>query len=608
MNLPNLFNARQGLLKNTYVEELIEASKESGLLLTIEDAKKIINERSNALKNYGRVDLNFEVTKKIIGTFDISSFANVENYVQILIELQDLFYYLRNETEDRISDQKILELMKDFFENSCEGSIQLLVSRIEEFSREFRSRLSSTDKIRIDLSTLGNRQYTISLLRKSVKLGILKGEAAIKIQRSIMDLLKEQIIRYTGGENSSVSEATAEGLLNSILYTIDFYLISIGNAERALLELKSNSISEIFKSGIELLNCCLRETKRLYEKVKKHRLNVDIEAYNSTIDEGIPIFFEKYNVIFGAQNTIVSVDYPLIFDDMQVKGIAYIKNYLKNLELENEFCRNYQDEEINKLLMNYGKMCKLNHRIEFINIFEVVINNAIFSNICSNKMGILSISEQQYTKLYIQLKGMETSLIKELIISSLEDLINNLNIHNTNLIRYLNNYLLFLECRIFNALEHNCLDSVIVVDHHKDKQYGVVFDEGKRMNTKEFKIMLDRILNCSNGAEKAEIIYSSVFSLQDYIDLLNGDCLFEDDYTYLFSKLGEIELTILVKIVFFEELRDGDRNISLLINKKSDKDIQWEKYFCEFLQMLDNNRIIRIEKLIDEVDYEELIF
>ncbi|MCD2346639.1 DUF6323 family protein [Clostridium guangxiense] len=144
MNIPDIFTLEQASLNEFYANELLQTNEETekyGLVLTLEDAKQIIKQRRKTLKGYGRIDLNFDVVKKIIKIFSSSTFINDENYVDIIIGLQETFYYLKNETEDQIGDDKLINIMKNLFENSCEGSLELLNSRLEEFSRTFRKNL-----------------------------------------------------------------------------------------------------------------------------------------------------------------------------------------------------------------------------------------------------------------------------------------------------------------------------------------------------------------------------------------------------------------------------------------------------------------------------------
>lgn len=141
MNFPSIFNFNQSILTEVYTNELLQLNEETkkyGLELTLEDVKQIMNIRNKVLKGYGRVELSFDVTKKLIEAFSASAFVNENNYVSILNDLQELFYYMKNETEDKLSDEKIINLMKEKFEDSCEGSVDLLNSYLEEYSRSFR--------------------------------------------------------------------------------------------------------------------------------------------------------------------------------------------------------------------------------------------------------------------------------------------------------------------------------------------------------------------------------------------------------------------------------------------------------------------------------------
>lgn len=144
MNLLNKFNVHEDKIIEIYIAELLETNEEIkkyGLELTKEDIKQIIDTRNKVLKGYGRIELSFQVTKKLIENFSSSSFINKKNFPYTINELQEAFYYLKNETEDKIGDDNLIILMKNLFENSCEGSIQFLYGTLEEFSRNYRRRL-----------------------------------------------------------------------------------------------------------------------------------------------------------------------------------------------------------------------------------------------------------------------------------------------------------------------------------------------------------------------------------------------------------------------------------------------------------------------------------
>lgn len=127
MNLPNIFN-----FKETYVNQLLDTNnkaKKYGLMLTQKDVSEIMEERESALKSHGRVELDINVTKKIIDFLCSSPYINKDNYSDTIIELQEIFYYLKTETDDKIADDQLLNIIFKLYENPCAGSLELLKGR-----------------------------------------------------------------------------------------------------------------------------------------------------------------------------------------------------------------------------------------------------------------------------------------------------------------------------------------------------------------------------------------------------------------------------------------------------------------------------------------------
>ncbi|WP_058304170.1 DUF6323 family protein [Gorillibacterium timonense] len=150
MFLSRMFNSLSMSMQEQYKIELLDMNKKTqdyGLILNLEDVELLLAGRSQVLYSYGRVELSIEVTKELIEAFSTSSFIQQENYANTLQELHELFYYLKNETEDRISDRMLMSRMKEAFEEDCEGSLELAKSRLEEYAAEFRSSLQRNEML-----------------------------------------------------------------------------------------------------------------------------------------------------------------------------------------------------------------------------------------------------------------------------------------------------------------------------------------------------------------------------------------------------------------------------------------------------------------------------
>lgn len=134
--LSSLQDKSMNIVKN----EILKINEESsvyGLILTSENVEEIIKSRGYSLKTYGRIDLNMDATKKIINKIYISQYTDKDDYAEIINDLQDIFYYLKNETLDKISDNEIIDIIGEFYEETS-GRIDNVQNLAEKYALDFR--------------------------------------------------------------------------------------------------------------------------------------------------------------------------------------------------------------------------------------------------------------------------------------------------------------------------------------------------------------------------------------------------------------------------------------------------------------------------------------
>lgn len=69
-----------------------------------------------------------------------------------------------------------------------------------------------------------------------------------------------------------------------------------------------------------------------------------------TFAKGIPEFFKWYDVKFAPQNTILTLDYPVLKDLSGETGIDRIYEYIKCLHLEQTFLRKFPEAYVMEML------------------------------------------------------------------------------------------------------------------------------------------------------------------------------------------------------------------------------------------------------------------
>lgn len=97
-----------------------------GLALTNEDAQLLVQERTNTLRTEQRVEFGQGILPKIIYMFCDSAYITQSDYRDTLIRLQEIFYLYKNEMLDEITDDELLEFMKEQFEGVCYGDLDYL--------------------------------------------------------------------------------------------------------------------------------------------------------------------------------------------------------------------------------------------------------------------------------------------------------------------------------------------------------------------------------------------------------------------------------------------------------------------------------------------------
>lgn len=98
-----------------------------GLTLTRGQAEALVERRFMALKDNGRVEFRGGVLKPLAIAFCDSPYIENDAWAQTLCDLQDCFYYFKNESRDTLPDDELIDYMRRFFDEKCEGSVDYLM-------------------------------------------------------------------------------------------------------------------------------------------------------------------------------------------------------------------------------------------------------------------------------------------------------------------------------------------------------------------------------------------------------------------------------------------------------------------------------------------------
>lgn len=125
------------------LQKVMETNKKTepfGLELSQEDAKLLVEARGEELKRQKRVEFGEGILPKIIFAFCDSSYITQDSYVETVARLQEIFYLFKNESMDLLTDDELLEFMREQFDQVCFGDLDYLESTcLENFSQAVRA-------------------------------------------------------------------------------------------------------------------------------------------------------------------------------------------------------------------------------------------------------------------------------------------------------------------------------------------------------------------------------------------------------------------------------------------------------------------------------------
>lgn len=111
-----------------------------GLSLTDDDIGELLARRRECLEEQRRVEFGTGILDKLIFAFCDSDYIYQENYPEIIMRLQEIFYLYKNESMDELTDDELISFMRKAFEEECQGSLEYLEETIlDEFAREIRT-------------------------------------------------------------------------------------------------------------------------------------------------------------------------------------------------------------------------------------------------------------------------------------------------------------------------------------------------------------------------------------------------------------------------------------------------------------------------------------
>ena len=250
------------------------------------------------------------------------------------------------------------------------------------------------------------------------------------LQARLWQLWEKQFARKTQGDHSSLRVETAQELMESILFTLRFYLQAQGLSVRLLL---TQPPDPLFAAAQQALLTAVADTQELYL-----RACATVQTFQSrTLTEslrGIAPFFRLYDARLAAHSIPADIDYPLCepVPDMPA-GVCYIRSYLNRLSLENALLTRFTPDRVLRLLT---RSCP-DYRNAPVNLYEPVAACVTGLALLGGGETLLEITSAQGVRLASLISGQSPAQARRLLADAAQSACGRLGLTDSLSVRYL---------------------------------------------------------------------------------------------------------------------------------------------------------------------------
>ena len=270
----------------------------------------------------------------------------------------------------------------------------------------------------------------------------------------LFPILGQLAEKYTAFESTSIPYETAEQLTEAVLYCIR-------EAEQvqtnALVQAEGLSARQAYAIGAAAVEGKTRAALALY-----HETLQDFDSYGNrclydAFQQGLPEFFKWYDTKFMPQETMLTLDYPLLRDLSGQTGIDRIYSFIECIHLEQAFLNGFPEGTVKGILSRYNSQ----YGSLMENVCEIVL-----TTLAGHLLAGKPLSEREFVHedfLRIRGKFANTCLpqITQQLKNAVAAFIQKYYGDSTELAAYLSGALENITFRLKNAAESGTLSSLL---------------------------------------------------------------------------------------------------------------------------------------------------
>lgn len=193
---------------------------------------------------------------------------------------------------------------------------------------------------------------------------------------------------FCGHEHSSVSYERAQALMEAVLYCVR-ELDVFGN--NTLVGGKLSPM-DAYLSGRQVVIQKFERMQNAYGTLMMDFEDYGVECLCDTVKKGILAFIRSYDVKYAPQETLLTLDYPVLADLHRLSGIDAVSEYVDCICLEQRFLKRMGVPYVRGLLLSCGN----EYESAMDNICSIVTQDLAAHFLLDKPLEQAGISEREY--------------------------------------------------------------------------------------------------------------------------------------------------------------------------------------------------------------------
>lgn len=266
----------------------------------------------------------------------------------------------------------------------------------------------------------------------------------------LVPIVAELARKYTGYESTSLSYEKAQQLMGAVLYCIreaqaeETWEMSAEPArescggpekwreEEVRLASEPMPARQAYEEGLLRVKRKVEAAGKLYREIMADFDDYGNRCLQDTVARGLPEFFQWYDIKFQPQNTLLTLDYPVLRDLSGYTGIDRIWEFLTCIRLEQMFLSPFPPGYVESVLSRYDG----GYRDMIENVCEIVLTG-VLGHVLAGKPLAGEQGEEDCGRIQKLLFGAGAPDVRRLLEQSVEEVVNQYYGGNARLLEYL---------------------------------------------------------------------------------------------------------------------------------------------------------------------------